>query len=96
MENKNMYYRKESEYSSWKSNLILVRINNKFHICIDLRELNKAFGDVKYQLTTLEKILKNYHEQISLVFLMLKTAELDEQSSKLTSFWTPLPNFDLR
>lgn len=89
---------KELEYTPWTSNIVIVKKNNnKLRICIDPRKLNEALRDVKYQLPTVEEILTELAGAKVFSILDAKNGfwqlELDEPSSKLTTFWTPFGKY---
>lgn len=92
---------KELEHTPWTSNNVIVKKNNnKLKVCIDPRELNEALSDVKYQLLTVEEILTKLAGTNVFRILDAKSGfwqlELDELSSKLTTFGLYLGSIVLR
>ncbi|KAI5707774.1 hypothetical protein M8J77_009608 [Diaphorina citri] len=89
---------KENEYTDWVSNLTIVRKENKqLRICLDPRFLNQAIKDTKQQLPTLDEILPELKN--AKLFSTVDARKgfwqvaLTEESSKLTSFWTPFGKY---
>ena len=77
----------------WISNLVAIKKPRKLCVCIDPRDLNKAIRRPKYQMPILDEILpalSNAH-----LFSVLDAKDgfhqvkLDEESSYLTTFWSP-------
>ncbi|UYV72884.1 K02A2.6-like [Cordylochernes scorpioides] len=71
------------KYSSWISNLVLVKKQNKLRVCLDPRDLNKVIKIPHFQIPTIDEILPNGVWQV----------KLDSQSSDLTTFWTPFGRY---
>ena len=77
--------------------MVVVAKPNKIRICLDPKDLNKAVLPPKYQMPTLEEILPKLNG--AKVFTTLDAKDgfyqigLDEESSKLTTFWTPFGRF---
>ena len=77
--------------------MVVVAKPGKIHICLDPQELNKAVQHPKYQMPTLEELLRKLCE--AKIFSMLDAKDgfyqisLDETSSKLTTFWTPFGRY---
>ncbi|XP_037958998.1 uncharacterized protein K02A2.6-like [Teleopsis dalmanni] len=88
---------KEYEHTDWTSNLVIVKKNNKLRICIDPKHLNQALKDVKYQLPTIEEVLAELADAKVFTVLDAKHGfwqlELEKNSSKLTTFWTPFGKY---
>ncbi|XP_062586507.1 uncharacterized protein K02A2.6-like [Saccostrea cucullata] len=86
-----------SEPIAWVSSCLMVVKANKVRICIDPKDLNKALKRSHYPLPTIEEILPNLSR--AKVFSVLDArngfwhAELDKESSMLTSFNTPFGRF---
>lgn len=84
---------KEENHTDWISNLLIVKNKEKFRLCLDPVNLNKALKDCKYQLPIIEEILPMLSK--ARVFSTVDAKHgfwqlmLDEKSSKLTTFWTP-------
>ena len=82
-----------TEYTAWISNLVVIKKPGKLRVCIDPQELNKAIRRPKYQMPTLEEILPNLAKARIFTVLDAKDGfhqvKLDQQSSALTTFWTP-------
>ena len=77
--------------------MLTVKKPGKLRICIDPRDLNKAIKRSHYIMPTLEDILPNLAN--AKVFSVLDAKEgfwhikLDESSSFLTTFWTPVGRY---
>lgn len=88
---------KEPEHTKWTSNIVLVKKKNKLRVCIDPKDLNEALKDIKYQLPTVEEILTELADAKIFTILDAKHGfwqlQLDDDSSKLTSFWTPFGKY---
>ncbi|XP_062537952.1 uncharacterized protein K02A2.6-like [Armigeres subalbatus] len=89
---------KESNHTNWVSNLVLVqRPKAGLRICLDPVMLNKALRRPNLQSTTLDEILPELGK--ARVFTTIDTKKgfwhvvLDEESSKLTTFWTPFGRY---
>ncbi|XP_062596409.1 uncharacterized protein K02A2.6-like [Saccostrea cucullata] len=86
-----------SEPIAWVSSCLMVVKANKVRICIDPKDLNKALKRSHYPLPTIEEILPNLSR--AKVFSVLDArngfwhAELDKESSMLTTFNTPFGRF---
>ena len=84
---------KVSKPTAWISSLVVVEKPGKMRVCLDPRELNKAIKRPKYPMPTLDEILPSLAN--AKVFTVLDAKEgfhqvkLDEESSFLTTFWTP-------
>ncbi|KAJ8016711.1 hypothetical protein DPEC_G00010160 [Dallia pectoralis] len=62
--------------TDWISNLVIVKKPEKLRLCIDPRPLNRALKRSHYLMPTLDDVL-------------YKLCRLDEESSLMTTFWTP-------
>ena len=84
---------KETEPTEWISSMVVVAKPGNIRICLDLKDLNKAIKRPKYQMPTLDETLSKLGK--AKVFATLDAKEgfyqikLDDDSSKLTTFWTP-------
>lgn len=83
----------EDKYTEWTSNILMVKGDGKIRLCLDPVELNKALKDCKYQLPIIEEVLPMLSKARVFTTVDAKHGfwqlELDEESSKLTTFWTP-------
>lgn len=89
---------KEEGYTKWTSNIVLVRkSNNKLRLCIDPIKVNQALKNYKYQIPTLEESMPDLANAKIFTTLDVKNGfwhvKLDEDGSKLTSFWTPFGKY---
>ncbi|UYV81904.1 K02A2.6-like [Cordylochernes scorpioides] len=79
--------------SSWISNLVLVRKQNKLRVCLDPRDLNKVIKRPHFQIPTIDEILPSLNNAKIFTVIDAKDGfwqvKLDSQSSDLTTFWTP-------
>lgn len=92
---------REYNHTEWVSNLLLVKRGPKgsesLRICLDPIPLNKALKRPNLQFVTLDEILPELGQ--AQVFSTVDTrkgfwhVELEEASSKLTSFWTPFGRY---
>ncbi|UYV75303.1 K02A2.6-like [Cordylochernes scorpioides] len=96
MEKKNIIAK--VDYSTdWISNLVLVKSTKKLRICIDPRELNVALKRAEYSIPTIEEIIPNL--QNAKIFTVVDTKDgfwnvkLSDESSNLTTFWTPFGRY---
>jgi len=84
---------KETQPTEWISSMVTVAKPGKIRICLDPQDLNKAIKRPKYQMPTLEEVLPKLNN--TKVFSTLDAKDgfyqiaLDEESSKMTTFWTP-------
>lgn len=89
--------KKAEEPSEWISSMLVVVKPNKIRICLDPKDLNKAVQRPKFQLPTLEELLPELSKARSYSSFDAKIGfyqvSLDEESSKLTTFWTPLGRY---
>ena len=87
----------EPEPSLWISALIVVtKPNGDIRICIDPKPLNKALRRNHYPLPTIDDVIPDLKQAKVFSTIDAKDGfwhvELDEESSKLTTFLTPLGN----
>ena len=79
--------------TEWISSMVAVKKPGKLRICIDPKDLNSAIRRSHYPMPTLSDILPKITN--AKVFTVLDAKEgfwqikLDEESSLLTTFWTP-------
>lgn len=90
---RNKIIKKESDPTDWISSMVLVVRNDKMRICLDPKDLNKALKRSHYQIPTIEEILPSLSGAKVFSCLDAKDGfwqiQLDEESSRLTTFWTP-------
>ncbi|UYV72155.1 K02A2.6-like [Cordylochernes scorpioides] len=83
--------------SSWISNLVLVKKQNKLRVCLDPRDLNKVIKRPHFQIPTLDEILPSLNNAKIFTVIDAKDGfwqvKLDRQSSDLTTFWTPFGRY---
>lgn len=83
---------KVEEPSQWISNILLVRRNGKLRICLDPYLLNKSLQREHLQSSTIEEIFPELSKAKVFSTLDAKNGfwqcELDDESKKLTTFWT--------
>lgn len=88
---------KEQEPTSWVSNMLLVKKNKSFRICIDPIPLNEALKRPHFQFTTLDEILPEIGNAKIFSTMDAKKGfwqiKLSNDSSKLTTFWTPFGRY---
>ena len=84
--------------TDWISSMVAVRKpSGKLRICLDLQDLNRALKQPHYPMPTVEEILP--HLSNAKVFSILDAKDgfwqvkLDEESSYLTTFWTPFGRY---
>ncbi|UYV63734.1 K02A2.6-like [Cordylochernes scorpioides] len=83
--------------SSWISNLVLVKKQNKLRVCLDPRDLNKMIERPHFQIPTIDEILPSLNN--AKIFTVIDAKEgfwqvkLDSQSDDLTTFWTPFGRY---
>ncbi|XP_054278887.1 uncharacterized protein K02A2.6-like [Macrosteles quadrilineatus] len=84
---------KENAPTEWISNIVVVMRNGKMRICLDPRPLNVALKRSHYQIPTIDDILPDLSKAKVFSVMDAKNGfwqvKLDEESSKLTTFWTP-------
>ena len=77
--------------------MVVVAKPGKIHICSDPKDLNKAIKHPKYQMPTLDETLPKLGK--AKVFRTLDGKDgfdkikLDDDSSKLTTFWMPFGRY---
>ena len=83
--------------TEWISSMVVVKKPNKLRICIDPKDLNKAIQRPHYPLPTIEEILPSLAKAKLFSVLDAKDGfwqvKLDEESSYLTTFWTPFGRY---
>ncbi|XP_055527227.1 uncharacterized protein K02A2.6-like [Wyeomyia smithii] len=90
---------KEASHTDWVSNLVIVQRpgSNGIRVCLDPVPLNKALKRLHLQVVTLDEILPELGQAKVFSTVDAKKGfwhvELDEASSKLTTFWTPYGRF---
>ncbi|XP_035690003.1 uncharacterized protein K02A2.6-like [Branchiostoma floridae] len=83
--------------TEWISSMVVVKKPGKMRICLDPKDLNMALHRPKYQIPTLDEVLPRLAK--AKVFSVLDAKDgfwqvkLDEESSYLTTFWTPFGRF---
>lgn len=88
---------KRVEPPEWITSIIVVANPERFRICLDSKDLNHAVKRPKYQMPTLEEIPPNCSN--ARIFSTFDDKNgfyqigLDDESSKLTTFWTPLGRY---
>ena len=88
---------KETDPTDWISSMVVVAKPQKIRICLDPKDLNQALKRPKYQMPTLEELLPKLNN--ARVFTTFDAKDgfyqisLDEQSSKLTTFWMPFGRY---
>ncbi|XP_065073526.1 uncharacterized protein K02A2.6-like [Ochlerotatus camptorhynchus] len=87
----------QKEHTDWVSNLVLVKRNNKLRVCIDPIILNKALKRPHYQMPTMDELLPELAKAKVFTTVDAKSGFLqiclDEESSRLTTFWTPFGRY---
>lgn len=84
---------KKTEPTSWINSMVVVMRKEKMRLCLDPKDLNNALSRPHYQMPTIDDILPNLAK--AKIFSVLDAKDgfwqikLDEESSKLTTFWTP-------
>lgn len=88
---------RQDEPTDWSSNILMVSRGGKFRPCLDPIILNKAVKRPDRQFTTIDEILPELTK--AKVFSTVDASkgfwqvELDDESSKLTTFSTPFGNY---
>ena len=89
--------KKAEEPSEWINSMVVVAKPNKIRICLDHKDLNKAVQRRKFQMPILEELLPELSKARIFSFFDAKDGfyqvSLDEESSRLTTFWTPLGRY---
>ena len=89
--------KKAKKPSEWISSMLLVAKPNKIRIFLDPKDLNKAVQRPKFPMPTLEELLPELSK--ARIFSSFDAEDgfykvsLDEKSSKLITFWTPLGRY---
>ena len=89
--------KKAVEPSEWISSMVIVAKPQKIRICLDPKDLNRAVQRPKFQMPTLEELLPDLSK--ARIFSSFDAKDgfyqvsLDDESSKLTTFWTPLGRY---
>ncbi|PFX15913.1 Bifunctional polynucleotide phosphatase/kinase [Stylophora pistillata] len=87
----------QSEPSEWISSMVIVGKPQKIRICLDPKDLNRAIQRPKFRMPVLEELLPDLNK--ARIFSSLDAKDgfyqvgLDQESSKLTTFWTPLGRY---
>lgn len=85
------------EPTDWVSNLVLVKRNDKIRICIDPILLNMALKRPHYPIPTINELLPELANAKIFSTVDAKSGfwqvKLDDESSKLTTFWTPFGRY---
>ena len=86
-----------SEPTEWVSSLLLVSKPGKLRICMDPRDLNRAIRREHYQMPTIEELATRLRGARVFTVVDAKNGfwqvELDEESSRLTTFNTPFGRY---
>ena len=86
-----------SEPTEWVSSLLLVSKPGKLRICMDPRDLNRAIKREHYQMPTIEEIATRLSGARVFTVVDAKNGfwqvELDEETSRLTTFNTPFGRY---
>ena len=89
--------KKAVEPSEWISSMVIVAKPQKIGICLDPKDLNRAVQRPKFQMPTLEELLPELSK--ARIFSSFDAKDgfyqvsLDDESRKLTTFWTPLGRY---
>lgn len=89
--------KKSVEPSECISGMAIVVKPQKIQICLDPKDLNRAVQRPKFQMPLLEELLPELSK--ALIFSSFDTKDgfyqvsLDDESSKPTTFWTPLGRY---
>ncbi|BES91778.1 Reverse transcriptase (RNA-dependent DNA polymerase) [Nesidiocoris tenuis] len=89
--------KKEAGPTHWISNLVIVKSPKKFRVCLDPRPLNQALLRTEYEIPTIESIAPELKD--AKIFTVVDTKDgfwnvkLSEESSYLTTFWTPFGRY---
>lgn len=89
--------KKVEQHTPWVSNILLVKKNEKLRICLDPVRLNQALYREEYQMPTIDEIFPELCRAKVFSTFDAKTGfwqlPLDEESSFLTTFWTPFGRY---
>ena len=86
-----------TEPTDWISSMVVVKKGPKLRICLSPSDLNTALKRSHHPMPTIEEILPKLHN--AKVFSVLDASDgynqcrLDEDSSYLTTFWTPFQRY---
>ena len=89
--------KKAVEPSEWISSIVIVAKPQKIRICLDPKDLNRTVQRPKLQMPTLEELLPELSK--ARIFSSFDAKDgfyqvsLDDESSKLTAFWTHLGRY---
>ena len=89
--------KKAVEPSEWISSMVIVAKPQKIRICLDPKDLNSGVQRLKFQMPTLEELLPDLSK--ARIFSSFDAKDgfyqvsLDDESRKLTTFWTPLGRY---
>ncbi len=82
-----------TEPTPWISNMVVIAKPDKLRICIDPKHLNQALQRSHYHMPTLEDILYKLPKARLFTLADVRDAflysRLDDESSLMTTFWTP-------
>lgn len=97
LERKN-FIKKVTEPTDWISSSIgVLKPDGSIRFCLDPRDLNKALLRPKYQMPTLDEVLPDLSKAKCFTVLdatdSYHQVQLDEESSYLTTFWTPFGRY---
>jgi len=88
---------KVTKHTPWISSMIAVKKPGKLQICLNPKDLNVALKRSNYPLPTIEEILPRLAKAKVFSVLDVKDGfwqiKLDEESSYLTTFWTPFGRY---
>ena len=89
--------KKAVEPAEWISSMVIVAKPQKIRICLDPKDLNSGVQRLKFQMPTLEELLPDLSK--ARIFSSFEAKDgfyqvsLDDESRKLTTFWTPLGRY---
>ncbi|GFR57872.1 Reverse transcriptases (RTs) from retrotransposons domain-containing protein [Elysia marginata] len=88
---------KVNEPTEWVTSMAVSVRNGKIRICLDPKDLNKAIKREHHPMKSIEEIVREIPNAIVFSKLDAKSGimqiQLDEDSSKLTTFNTPLGRY---
>ena len=88
---------KETKPTGWISSLVAVQKPGKLRMWIDPLDLNRAIKRPKYQMPTVVEVLLKLSRAKVFTVLDAKNGfhkvKLDNESSLLTTFWTPFGRY---
>ena len=89
--------KKAVEPSEWISSVVIVAKPQKIRICLDPKDLNRTVQRPKFQMPSLEELLPELSKARIFSFFDAKDGfyqvSVDDESSKLTTFWTPFGRY---